>query len=116
MHKKVHLNKTIQRLTAVIMLFLFALSVTPKQLLHDAITGHKHSYAKSGQFVNFQSSKNNFQCNWHNDAVESPFTDQPGFQLTYPVIIHSSHINYYTASYYSTECFFSSLRGPPSLA
>jgi hypothetical protein len=98
------------------MLLLFALSVTPKQLLHDAITGHKHGYVKSGEPVNYKTSKNNFQCNCLNDVLVSPFTDQPDLQLNYPIIAHSSHINYYLLSYYSAERFFSSLRGPPFLA
>jgi hypothetical protein len=108
-------NKTIQKLAAGLMLLLFALSVTPKQLLHDAVTGHKHSYIKSGEHINLQAAKSNFQCNWLNDVVESPFTGQPGFQINHPAIAHSSYINYYILSYYSAERFFSSLRGPPSL-
>jgi hypothetical protein len=109
-------HKTIQKLAAGLMLMLFAISVTPKQLLHDAITGHKHSYTKSGEPINFQAAKSKFQCNWLNDVVESPFTGQPGFQVNHPAIAHSSYINYYILSNNSAERFFSSLRGPPSLA
>ena len=97
------------------MLLLFAFSVTPKQLLHDAITGHKHRAVKYETAVNFQSPKSNFQCNWNSDVVESPFTSQPDFQITHPRIPNSSHINYYTPGYFSADYFFSSLRGPPSL-
>ena len=97
------------------MLLLFAVSVTPKQLFHDVITGHKHSYTKSGDALNVHSSKSSFLCNWHNDAVESPFTDQPAFLVDLPLPPYSSYFNYYTCSYYSAEHFFSSLRGPPSL-
>jgi len=98
------------------MLLLFALSVTPKQLLHDAITGHKHCYTMAGGGKHFQGSKNNFQCNWQEQLVESPFTDQPGFQLPQPPVNYSSHTDYYTPGHYSTEIFFSSLRGPPVTA
>jgi hypothetical protein len=98
------------------MLLLFALSITPKQLLHDVITGHKHSSSKLETDANYQASKNNFKCNWQNQIVESPFTDQPHFQLDHPVITYSSHINYYTLNYRSAGHFFSSLRGPPCQA
>jgi hypothetical protein len=108
-------NQLIKRFTAGLMLLLFALSVTPKQLLHYAITGHKHNYAKSGEPVNFKASKNNFQCNWDEQVVESPFTDEPDFQLPQPPTFFSSHINHYILSTYSAELFFSALRGPPIL-
>jgi hypothetical protein len=97
------------------MLLLFALSITPKQWLHDAITGHKHFSTSSGH-EKIQSAKNNFQCNWHEQLVESPFINEPDFQLGHPVIIHASYTLYYTFNYYSPERFFSSLRGPPAIA
>ena len=108
-------NQLIRRFIAGGMLLLFAISVTPKQLFHDVITGHKHSYLKYEGAVNFHSPTNNFQCNWHNDAVESPFTEQPGFTFTDPLPLYSSYFNSNTCSYYSADHFFSPLRGPPSL-
>jgi hypothetical protein len=98
------------------MLWLFALSVTPKQLLHDVITGHKHSLVKDDAVVSFQTSKKNIQCNWHNDAVESPFTDQPAFEVDHPFPPYASYIILNIGNRYSAEHFFSALRGPPSLA
>lgn len=95
------------------MLLLFALSILPKQLLHDVITGHKHTDSKFQDQTNYQASKNSFQCNWHHQIVESPFTDQPDFELQQPVISYSSYINHYTLSYHSADHLFSSLRGPP---
>ena len=97
------------------MLLLFALTITPKQLLHDVISGHKHSYIESGELIWFQSSKNNFQCNWHNDAVESPFTGHPELQVSHPCNAYSSGTDYYILNHYSAERFFYSLRGPPPL-
>lgn len=98
------------------MLLLFALSITPKQLLHDVITGHKHDYTRPGEPENFEAAKNNFQCNWHEQTVESPFTIQPDFQLPQPPVFFSFPVNQYTFSYHSTALFFSSLRGPPCRA
>lgn len=98
------------------MFLLFALSVTPKQWLHDSITGHKHNYAIVDGNEHYQTSKSSFQCNWDNQAFESPFTYQPGLQYEYPLIAHSAYFNHYILSEYSTGIFFSSLRGPPALA
>jgi hypothetical protein len=98
------------------MLLLFTLSITPRQWLHDAVTGHKHSYAAQSKDTAIQTSKTSFQCNWDHQLVESPFTDQPDFQLAHPVITHSSRITYHTLSEYSAQRTHSSLRGPPARA
>jgi hypothetical protein len=98
------------------MLLLFAFSIAPKQLLHDAITGHKHQYIKYDGDINIHSSNSSFQCNWSNDAIESPFANQPAFHLDHPAITYSSQFSIYILSFYSTHHFFSSLRGPPRLA
>ncbi|HET6995338.1 MAG TPA: hypothetical protein VFI06_10175 [Chitinophagaceae bacterium] len=109
-------NPSIKRSVAGILLLLFAVSIVPKQLLHDAVTGHKHSYIKLDGSVNVQASKNGFQCNWSNDVVESPFTDEPSFQLDHPGKTYSHEFNIYILTYYSAHHFFSSLRGPPARA
>ena len=108
-------DQLIRRFIAGVMLLLFAVSITPKQLFHDVITGHKHSYVKTGDALNVHTPKSNFKCSWHSDAVESPFTDQPGFEVDGPSPLYSSDYSYYTCSYFSAEHFFSPLRGPPSL-
>jgi hypothetical protein len=97
------------------MLLLFALSVTPKQWLHDIITGHKHSYVVFGE-ENYKASKNSFQCNWNTLEVESPFTHQPDFQFEHPAIVHSAYFNHYILNEYSAEIILSLLRGPPAHA
>jgi hypothetical protein len=97
------------------MLGLFALSITPKQWLHDIITGHKHSYSKLEKTSNIQASKNGFQCSWNNQEVESPFTTHTLQGLDEVVLHHVSHSSNYTRTYFSTDALFSSLRGPPSV-
>jgi hypothetical protein len=98
------------------MLLLFAVSITPKQLLHDAITGHKHNYKKFTGTPDFQTSKKGFQCNWNNDVIESPFTFRAEIQLEQPVFVYNLYFNLYTSGYHSTELFFNTFRGPPSQA
>ena len=108
-------NQTIRSLVAVLMLLLFAVSVAPKQLLHDVITRHKHNYISFYAEKNYQAPTKSFNCTWHNQLVESPFTYQPDFEIDHPSIAYCSYLNRYTLSYYSTELFFSSLRGLPIL-
>ena len=101
---------------AVLMLMLFAVTITPRQLFHDVITGHKHSYVKLVGTQDFNPSKAGFQCNWNNDLIDSAFNDPVVFQLDHPVVHHSSEFNRYILNYYSAVHYFSSLRGPPSLS
>jgi hypothetical protein len=95
------------------MLFVFALGIAPKQLLHNAITGHKHSYAKFETYTNFQASKNSFHCSWHNDVFHSPFLGEPCLRLSQPATHYASHADQYISCYYFTDIFYFSLRGPP---
>ncbi len=114
-NKKLYSNLTIKKLVASFMLLLFAISVAPKQLLHDVVTGHKHNYAKPGDGLKVQTPKNNFQCGWRNDAVESPFTHESSIQPCNLLPVYTSYIYCYIRNYQSAEQLFSSLRGPPCL-
>jgi hypothetical protein len=92
------------------------LSIAPRQLLHDVITGHKHTYTKHYGEISVQAPEANAQCTWHQQAVVSPFIDEQDIQLPQPLIAFTSYVNHYTFSYYSTAHSFSSLRGPPAQA
>ena len=109
-------NRVIRNLTAGTMLMLFALSITPNHLLHYFITGHKHSYLKSAGTEKLQATNNNFQCNWNEQLVVSPFMGEPDFRLPQPVLVYASFTTHYTLNYFSTEVFFYSLRGPPVIS
>ena len=108
-------KQIIRKFTAGLMLLLFALSITPKQLLHDALTGHKHNYQTESHDANVNSSKPGFKCNWNHDLLESPFTDEPAIRMEYPLIATKPAFIYYNISYYSNLQYYSSLRGPPSV-
>ncbi|HLG41462.1 MAG TPA: hypothetical protein VI461_17410 [Chitinophagaceae bacterium] len=97
------------------MLLLFAFSITPKQLLHDAIAGHKHDYSPLSRESNFKVPKNSFQCNWQEQAIESPFTYERAFQAPEAPVFLSFYKSHYTRNLYSAEAHYSSLRGPPSV-
>src|SRR5258705_2215033 len=103
-----HKNRVIRSFTAGAMLLLFAISITPKQFFHDIITRHKHSYVTVDGAINLHASKNNFQCNWHEQPVKSPFTDWHSFRLPQPFTFYTSYINHYSLNFYSSPLLFSS--------
>lgn len=110
-----HRRKIIRTITAGIMLLLFALSITPKQLLHNAVAGHKHDYSPLSKESNFKVPKKSFQCNWQEQAIESPFTYESVFQVAEALVFLSFYQGHYTRNLYSAESDYSSLRGPPSV-
>jgi hypothetical protein len=98
------------------MLLLFALSVTPKQLLHDVVTGHTHTNTRDVDGDKVKTSLPGFQCNWNSEVVESPFNNHAAIQEDHPVAEYSRAFILFIVNYNSALHFFSSLRGPPSLA
>ena len=107
-------NPIIKRVAAAFVLLLFIVAVTPKQVFHDLITGHKHIYSNLGDEVGFKTSKASFQCNWNNDVVESPFNGTSAVQIDQPFAFHSVAFIEYTSTFFSSIHYFSSLRGPPA--
>lgn len=107
-------NPVIRNIVAGSMLLLFAISATPKQVFHDVLTHHKHALVKFDGLINLQAAKNNFQCNWHDQPIKSPFTEQPVLRLQQPLVNYTSYISHYSLDFHSTELLLSSLRAPPS--
>ncbi len=65
----------IRKITALVMLMLFALSITPKKVLHDLIADHQdqkctidHTHDANGQMATKQ-----YHCQTDNLVVVSPF-------------------------------------------
>lgn len=105
--KPVHI---IKKFSAFLLLCVFAIGITPKQVLHDALTHHQHiPLNEDGASV----GKSRFNCNDENFAAESPFVDQvtdielivPDVDRAMPNIFHPSHPREH-------HVFFE-LRGPP---
>jgi hypothetical protein len=98
------------------MLSLFAISITPKQLLHDILTGHKHQLTKQSAELQVQQSKTSFHCEWNQQDIESPFSPAPVILLEAPAFLPISHIVYFIPGFHSSGIEYSSLRGPPNCA
>jgi hypothetical protein len=90
------------------------MGITPKQVLHDVLTSHKHieSKDKSGIVV----GKDRYNCDDENLVAESPFVDHSSIiELNTPGTFQV-HQNLFLFSYYFLHQFFFKLRGPPSIA
>ena len=106
-------HHTIRPFLAGIMLALFALSVSPKIVIHALAAHHTDSHRAFGH-QDDQYSKAGFHCNIDNLVVESPFLDYSvSIHLQAPVAfpIHQVKADHQFRSY--TDHIFG-LRGPPA--
>ncbi|MBC7949673.1 MAG: hypothetical protein H7Y42_17435 [Chitinophagaceae bacterium] len=111
-----HYKKIIQSVTAGLLILLFTVSATPKQWLHDFLTGHKHCYAQSEETNGVRESRSGYQCNWVNPELESPFNIEPIFTTYTPTVVYPTHEENRVGYFYSSQRILSSLRGPPAIA
>ncbi len=108
-------NQTILRFSAVVMLLIFALSITPKRYLHDIFANHTDITGHIAADGKVLISKTGFNCDCNTAVATSPFTDQVeelklGFFSSYSLLVPA-----YIHSIYSPAHALLGLRGPPSL-
>jgi hypothetical protein len=106
----------LKRFLSGALLVLFALSITPKKVLHDWIVNHTDGVTHTVKSDVAQLTKDGFNCNCQNLVAESPFTAdyqsvdiKPGQSFVEHPAIHLHQV--YTSSY-----FFFQHRGPPSFS
>lgn len=96
------------------MLCVFALGITPKQVLHDALANHQHIPCTEKGSVSVV--KDRYNCDEENLVAESPFVAQDYNQL---IGEHSAFLvktSIFLSSYSFIHPFFFELRGPPAFA
>ena len=105
----------VKKVTAIILLFLFAFSVTPIKVVHDIVAKHHDSKAASSVTGAYkpQISRPGFNCLLDNLVVESPFTNpgilfQERFLAEYSIALIP--LDY---SFISSDHPVFGLRGPP---
>ena len=98
------------------MLALFALSVTPKVVIHALVAHHTDTHLSLDHDKTDQLNKAGFHCTIDNLVVESPFLDYsvsidvgilPLFPAHQPAPLEDHH---------SFSQFIFGLRGPPAVA
>ena len=103
-----------KKISAGVMLVFFALSITPKQVLHHFFANHKDTYYLSDAETSHpQIQKKGFNCECSNLVVENPFVDYPD-KVYFNVPLFFTNINFlHNPAFNSASHLFSSLRGPP---
>jgi|HubBroStandDraft_5_1064220.scaffolds.fasta_scaffold425740_1 hypothetical protein len=95
------------------MLMLFALSATPKLLLHDLVANHKDTPLKCSADNTQQYNIAGFNCGCDNLVVESPFVANNFVQEIILPISFSSFNDKEDNDFISVDQIYASLRGPP---
>ncbi|WP_127130974.1 hypothetical protein [Pseudoflavitalea rhizosphaerae] len=102
------------RSISTLLLLLFALSITPKKLLHDLIVHHEddinYHIANSPGFV-----KSGFHCDTDHNVAESPFASGDPLTISGPPVEFVSFNDAVNSSLHSITVFYFSLRGPPAI-
>jgi hypothetical protein len=107
---------TIRRISAGILLLLFAFSLTPKKTLHDFFAHHKDIPLKYGDTKAEQLCQSGFTCNCENLVVESPFTaTMVSIELQTPVIVGSTQYRMIRSTFRKLPPLYFELRGPPAV-
>ena len=107
-------QKIIRGTISIILLVVFALGITPKQVLHDILTDHEHvpHVGNAGAWL----GKDRYNCDDENFAAESPFVLQISVEFNHLQAAWQVSKSCYFPSYSFLHLFFFELRGPPSLA
>lgn len=96
------------------MLLLFTFSITPRQLLHDALANHTDLAATAPKGKQLQVFQAGFMCKVDNLVAESPFTPSGEVQFFIPppvVVLQGATV---LVSFPVQSLRLWSLRGPPA--
>jgi hypothetical protein len=104
-----------KNILAGIMILLFALSITPKIMLHDLIANHKDA-SPSSFGSNAQLTASGLHCDVENLVVEGPFLFG-NITVTFNIpVVFVTYQNKSIHNFCSTDNFVSCLRGPPYIS
>jgi hypothetical protein len=107
-------HSILKRFLSGALLVLFALSITPKKVLHDWIVNHNDGIAASAKADTDQLHKAGFNCNVQNLVAESPFMAAQQSIAFMPLPVHSLQPAAALPEIFTTHCFFFEHRGPPT--
>ena len=100
-----------RRYLALALLLVFALAITPKQLLHDAVANHKHHWTLPTPDARI--NKASFLCDCDNLVAEGSFIQIANLTLVYPQVEYVVYpLHHYKYSQPLAIAAFI-LRGPP---
>lgn len=107
-------QRIIRPILAGIMLALFALSITPRILVHALAANHQDTHNPVNQDKATQLNKAGFHCNVDNNVVEVPFLSFPltiRLEMIEPTGVRNKSPEH---SFHSSDPLLFGLRGPPA--
>ena len=108
-------HKTIRSFSALLMLLIFTMSITPKVFLHDLTADHKDEVSVVLHCHDQHLDKVGFTCDCNNLVSTSPYTVEPVLNIPEPqAIVLVGYTPSYAEKVYAATTIFSSLRGPPA--
>lgn len=113
-NKLMALKKYISKFAAGLLLLLFVISVSPRQLLHDLFANHI-DLVSNDHSGNPEISTWSFHCQCDNFVAESPFVMVEVDTVFAPNAVFAETGGFLKAPFYRIEPRQVSLRGPPAL-
>jgi hypothetical protein len=107
-------KRTIRSATGILLLLVFAFSITPKVILHHVFANHKDIRVPSGE-KQTQVNKSGFYCDTENQVVEMPYLEN--YSVVFDPVKNSLFQIFQSGTedpFLSSSRFISGLRGPPS--
>ena len=105
----------IRNLTALVLLMIFSLSITPKIVLHQAIATHKHTRAACEDHQSaLHFHQRGIVCDFDNLVVEQPFIEVPQNQVKLIIDQPAEHYQLLRQHIIANDIVLLSLRGPPN--
>lgn len=107
-----HKLPILKKLSSLLVVLVFALSITPKITLHKWFANHIDSTFKIPNGNTTQISKAGFNCKCDDLVAESHFMASPGL-IIINIGTYFPLYSFYIPTYYSVSLFYNYLRGPP---
>jgi hypothetical protein len=112
MKKFLYIKSNFKKISSVLLLFVFTLSITPKKTLHSWFANHKDSASTIPDGKTHQLTKAGFNCNCDDFVAESHFISVGSF-VVINIPVFRSLISIRNPEFISLSRFFFNLRGPP---
>ena len=109
-------QKTIRQILAVVMLLVFAFSITPQKLIHDLVAKHidPNSCSVHKDLPIEQIKKTELHCTFDFQVATTPFVDYDfSIEIATPTIAKARNTNYVAATI-EKYAIVADSRGPPT--
>jgi hypothetical protein len=112
MNKIFHKSPKLEKISAILLLFVFILGITPKKTLHNWFANHSDSTSSVLPGNTQQLAKAGFNCDCENLVAESHFITFSSLNVVNFPSVHS-FVSFSIPSLISLSLFHNNLRGPP---